>query len=201
MRSGKDLIGKPIYSQSDGRHLGTVKDLYVDSGINTITGIFVGSEGLISRRARLIPSDKVAVLGVDAVLTVGSDVIRDGSEFGPSQNWIRRDSIQGRIMQTAGGTKVGSVGDLLFDDDSKVVAFALARVNVEGPIARNRVVMRTAVRDAGGFDGTMIVDLTEAEQPPIAVTPVVEPFEYDPLMRPAQSEDASDQNAGDDTAE
>ena len=104
-------------------------------------------------------------------------------------------------MQTAGGTKVGSVGDLLFDDASKVVAFALARVNVEGPIARNRVVMRTAVRDAGGFDGTMIVDLTEAEQPPIAVTPVVEPFEYDPLMRPAQSEDASDQNAGDDTAE
>jgi uncharacterized protein YrrD len=200
MRSGKDIIGKPIYSQSDGRLIGTVKDLYVDSEMNTITGIFVGSEGLISRRARLIPSDKVAILGVDAVLTMGSDVIRDGSEFGPSQNWIRRDSVQGRIMQTAGGTKVGSVGDLLFDD-SKVVAFALARVNVEGPIARNRVVMRTAVRDAGGFDGTMIVDLTEAEQPPIAVTPVVEPFEYDPLMPPAQSEDASNHNAGDDTAE
>ena len=28
MRKGKELIGKPIYGQQDGRQIGTVKDLF-----------------------------------------------------------------------------------------------------------------------------------------------------------------------------
>ena len=116
MRPAKELIGKPIYSITEGRLLGTVKDLYVDSEIRRVTGVYVGSEGLFSRKARLIPSDQVTILGIDAVLTIQSDVITDDTVYVPSQDWLRRDGVQGRIMNTAGGTKVGSVGDLLIDD-------------------------------------------------------------------------------------
>jgi uncharacterized protein YrrD len=193
MRSAKDLIGKPIYSITDGRLLGSVKDLYVDSEMREVTGLYVGSEGLFSRKARLIPGDSVSVLGVDAVLTADSNVIKEESEYTPSQGWLRRDSIQGRVMQTAGGTKVASVGDLLIDDDSKVVAFSLARVNVEGPVAKSRVVARNAVVDAGGFDGTMTVDLTEAEQPAVGVIGVAEPVvDSEPILQPIEEEEAAD---------
>jgi uncharacterized protein YrrD len=187
MRSAKELIGKPIYSVTDGRLLGTVKDLYVDSDMRHVTGLYVGSEGLFSRRARLIPGDQVSVLGIDAVLTLESDVIKDDTAFVPSQEWLRRDSVQGRTMNTAGGTKVGTVGDLMIDDDRKVVAFSLARVNVEGPIARNRIIARTAVTDAGGFDGTIVVDLSEAEQPAIGLGSIAEPVSFEPDMQPAQN--------------
>jgi uncharacterized protein YrrD len=200
MRSAKELIGKPIYSVTDGRLLGTVKDLYVDSDMNHVTGVFVGSEGLFSRRARLIPGDRVSVLGVDAVLTLESNVIKDDSGYAPSQEWLRRDSVQGRIMNTAGGTKVGTVGDLLIDDDYKVVAFSLARVNVEGPIARSRIVTRTAVTDAGGFDGSIVVDLSEAEQPAMGLGSITEPVSFEPNMQPAQSSDTAGPEPEDDSS-
>ena len=201
MRSAKDLIGKPIYSVTNGRLLGSVKDLYVDSEMREVTGLYVGSEGLFSRKARLIPGESVSVLGVDSVLTVDSNVIKDESEYTPSQGWLRRDSIQGRVMQTAGGTKVASVGDLLIDDDSNVVAFSLARVNVEGPVAKSRVVARNAVVDVGGFDGTMTVDLTEAEQPAVGVIGVAEPVDFEPVMQPAEEEVAADLDDEEDAAE
>jgi uncharacterized protein YrrD len=200
MRSAKELIGKPIYSVVDGRLIGTVKDLYVDSEIRRFTGLFVGSEGLFSRRARLIPRDQVSVLGVNAVLTLDTDVIKDDAEFVPSQSWLRRDSVQGRIMNTPGGTKVGSVGDLLIDDEYNVVAFSLSRVNVEGPIARNRIVARKAVTDAGGFDGSIIVDLTEAEQP-AEVIGAAASIDFEPDMQTAQSDETAEQEVEDDVSD
>ena len=124
MRSAKELIGKPIYSLTNGRLIGSVKDLYVDSDLQKVTGLYVGSEGIFNRRARLIPQDQVAVYGIDAVLVVDSNVIKDDKEYAPSQEWLRREDLQGRVMHTAGGTKVASVGDLLLDDDSKVATYA-----------------------------------------------------------------------------
>jgi hypothetical protein len=90
-------------------------------------------------------------------------------------------------MNTAGGTKVGTVGDLLIDDDYRVVAFSLARVNVEGPIARNRIVTRKAVTDSGGFDGSIVVDLSEAEQPDMGMGSIAGSVSFEPDMQPAQS--------------
>ena len=198
MRSAKELMGKPIYSINNGRLLGSVKDVYVDSDMLAITGLYLGSEGLFSRRARLIPIDQITILGRDAMLAVGSDVVRDDREYAPSQEWLRRDSVQGRIMHTPGGTKVGSVGDLLLDHNSNVVGFSLARVHVEGPIARNRIVARAAIQDAGGFDGTMVVDLTEAEQSALGSTVTAESVDFEPNMQPVAGEDAADQEAEED---
>ena len=47
MRLGKDLIGKPIISITDGRSLGTVKDVYINDQLYWLTGIHVGHERLI----------------------------------------------------------------------------------------------------------------------------------------------------------
>lgn len=195
MRSAKELIGKPIYSLTNGRLIGSVKDLYVDSDLQKVTGLYVGSEGIFNRRARLIPRDQVAVYGIDAVLVVDSNVIKDDKEYAPSQEWLRREDLQGRVMHTAGGTKVASVGDLLLDDDSKVVAFSLSRVHVEGPISNNRIVSRAAILDPGGFEGNMIVDLAEVEQSSIESIGTFEPVDFEPTMQPADDSDAPEHSA------
>lgn len=197
MRSSKELIGKPIFSLTDGRHQGVVKDLYVDSELLSIVGIFLGSEGLFSRKARLIPAENVSVFGYDAVLTIGTDLIKDDENYVPAQTWLRRDNVLGRMMHTSGGTKVGTVGDLLLDDNSGVIGFSLDRILVEGPIARNRMIARSAVLDAGGFEGSIIVDLARAEQPPTdtaADKPAASP---EPVMEPDENGDVSDQNTND----
>lgn len=163
MRSAKELVGKPIYSLTNGRFIGTVRDLYVDGVLHSIAGIYLGSEGLINRRARLIPRDKVATFGEDVILVIDSNVVSDDRDYDYSQDWLRRDSLAGRIMYTSGGTKVASLGDLMIDDEAQIAALSLARVYVEGPIADNRLVTREAVLDTGGPDGSMTIDLSLVE--------------------------------------
>lgn len=174
MRLGKELIGKPIYSLTDGRELGSVKDIYLDLDLNLLNGIFLGTEGLFSRKARVITRDNIAVFGYDAVLVKGSDVETDSNETPEVELWLRREVVQGRSIETPGGTKVGSVGDILFDEKAKVVGFSLARVYVAGPIADKMVVMKEAVTDTGGKDGIVTVDLSKAEKAQQAVTEVPE---------------------------
>jgi uncharacterized protein YrrD len=164
MRPGKDFVGKPIYSITDGQHLGNVKDLLLDVELNSVKAIFVGQEGLFKRKALLIPIDRVAVLGVDAILTYSSDAVTDSNELLDAQKWLRREELQGRDVDTPGGTKVGVIGDVMVDRAAQITAFTLSRTYVTGPVAENRLVPKAAVVDSGSADGAMTVDLTKAEQ-------------------------------------
>jgi uncharacterized protein YrrD len=164
MRLGKELIGKPIYSMTDGRQLGNVKDIYLDLEISQLNGIFLGHEGLFNRKARVIARENIAVFGHDAVLVTDSDVETDSNDTPEVELWMRRENFQGRGIETPGGTKVGTVGDILFNEKAKVVGFSLARVFVTGPVADKRVVMKDAVADAGGKEGIVTVDLAKVEK-------------------------------------
>lgn len=177
MRLGKDLVGKPIYSLTDGRHLGAVKDIYLDQSLSLMVGVFLGQEGLFKRKSIVIPREHIKVIGIDAVLTSDSDAVRDSGQLPEVESWLRREVLQGRPVDTPGGTKVGTVGDVLLDQDAQVVGFALARIFVEGPVAESRMVMKSAVVDEGAVDGVMTVDLALAEQAPGAAEPVQEPPE------------------------
>lgn len=164
MRFGKELIGKPIYSLSDGRHLGNVKDLYLDLELVLLNGIFLGHEGLFNRKARVIVREHIALFGYDAILVNDSAVETDNNATPEVELWMRRESVQGRDIETPGGTKVGTVGDILFDEKARIVGFSLARVFVAGPVADKQVILREAVTEAGGKDGIMTVDLAKAEK-------------------------------------
>ncbi|UCG22835.1 MAG: hypothetical protein JSW55_11695 [Chloroflexota bacterium] len=193
MRIGKELIGKPIYSITDGRQQGTVKDLYVDLELKLLKGIYLGREGLINRRTRVITREDVAVFGFDAVLTAKGDVATDNSQVPEVDVWLRRDVLQNREIETAGGTKVGTVGDVLFDERATVAGVWLARVHVAGPIAEKKMLSRAAITDTGGRDGVMIVDLSLAERP------AAEEGEKPPAAEPTES--GSPANAAESTTE
>ena len=165
MRPGKDLIGKPVYSMKDGRLLGSVKDLFVDLDLNVVSGIFLGSEGLFSRKITAIMRENIVIFGIDSVLVTGSDVVTDSAENSILEISLRREEVQGRGVDTPGGTKVGNIGDVLLDENAKIVGYWLSKVRVAGPIAEHRQVMNDAVIDTGDKDGTMTIDLGKAERP------------------------------------
>lgn len=164
MRFGKDLIGKSIVSMDEGRIIGTVRDIYLDSNLERLIGLHLGREGLISRKSKLIPRTAIAVMGVDVILTKTSDVVTDDKVHEGAADWVLLDKLQGREVDTSGRTKVGHIGDVILNEDAYVVGFTLSRVYVEGPIAQSRTVMREAILDNGNADGTMTVDLTKLEQ-------------------------------------
>jgi uncharacterized protein YrrD len=188
MRAANELIGKPIYSVSDGRKLGVVRDLYVDLEFNVVNGIFLGTEGLFSRKSRAIPRESIVVFGIDSVLVKDSDVIMDSGERPEVEIWRRREELQGRGIDTPGGTKVGTVGDVLIDEEARIVGFSLSRVHVAGPVAENKLVLTEAILDNGGVDGVMTIDLAKAERPVEAIEPLPE----DKPREPADEEPVDD---------
>ncbi|MBK8988304.1 MAG: hypothetical protein IPM39_19925 [Chloroflexi bacterium] len=164
MRLGKDLIGKPIISITDGRLVGYAKDLYVNQDLYWITGLFTGSEGLISRKAKLIRRDDVIVFGIDAILVKNAEVETDNKELDEADKWLRLEKLRGRGVDTPGGTKLGTIGDILVGEEGEITGFALARVFVEGPIADKGTMPRDAIIDTGQIDGLMTIDLIKVEQ-------------------------------------
>lgn len=164
MRVGKDLVDKLVISVSDGRLIGRVKDLYVDDALQAISGLYLGSEGIFSRKPQLVRRTSVTLFGVDAVLVTDSEVVLDDEQTPELINWLRRQDLQGREVDTSGGTKVGVIGDIICNDEGQIIGFKLARTYVEGPIAKKLAVAREVVIDTGSVDGAMTIDLAKAEQ-------------------------------------
>ena len=165
MRLGKDLVGKQIISITDGRSLGAAKDIYINNELNDITGIYLGSEGIIKRKHFIIARSEVVVFGIDAILVSGNEVVTEENDLPESVAWVRLSKLNKREVDTPGGTKVASIGDIILGEQGEITGFALSRVYVEGPIAQNGTIARTAVIDTGGADGAMTIDLTKAENP------------------------------------
>ena len=70
--------------------------------------------------------------------------------------------LRGREIQTEGGTKIGSVGDVIVDEKSKVVGFTLDRLQVQGPLAESRVIARAAITSLGDKNTPMVASLEQA---------------------------------------
>ncbi len=164
MRLGKDLIGKSIISVTDGRLLGVVKDLYINDQLYWLTGIHVGTEGLLKRKNWLIARDSVVVFGIDAILVKNSEVVVEAKDLDESEDWLRLSKLKGRGVDTPGGTKVGAIGDIILGEEGHISGFALSKVFVEGPIAQKGAIPREALIDTGNDDGVMTIDLPKVEQ-------------------------------------
>lgn len=164
MRLGKDLLDKLVISVSDGRLLGKVKDIYIDVALDEMTGINLGTEGMLRRKAILIPRDDVVVFGVDAVLVKKPEVVTDDQTLDAAREWSRLSKLKGREVDTPGGTRLGTIGDVLLDENGLVAGFALSKVFVEGPLAERGIVLRDVVVDTGQVDGSMTIDLLKLEQ-------------------------------------
>lgn len=162
MRLGKDIVGKWIVTIDEGRQMGKVKDLLLNADLTQLNGIFLSREGLFRRKTVYIPRESVVVYGVDAVLVESAESVIE-SRTHPIDGWVRLSEIIGRPIDTPGGTKLATLGDMILNADGKITGFSLAKVSVTGPIADNRAIARPAIKDTGNADGTMTIDLPMAE--------------------------------------
>ena len=172
MRLGKDLINKPIYTLDEGKLLGKTQDLYLDDSLEVVLGIYLGAQGLVRRRSQLIRSGDVSVFGADAILVKNADVVTDDNDLAAAKEWLRRDKLAGRDVDTPGGTRLGQLGDVVVDAAGRITGFAMWKVFVEGPLADKRVIDRSAVLDTGQVDGRMTVDLSRLEAALINAAPL-----------------------------
>lgn len=164
MRYSKELIGKPIVTIDEGRFIGNVRDVYLSADLRWLAGIHLGKEGIIKRKSLVIPRGSIAIFGVDAILAKNANVITNDRDNENIKEWHLLNKVQGREVDTPGGTRLGIIGDAILDGEAKVVGFLLSRVFVEGPIAEHRTILKDAILDYGLEDGVMTIDLAKVEQ-------------------------------------
>lgn len=163
MRFGKEFENKPIISVSNGQILGRTKDVYLDSQLERLAGIFVGTEGVIRRKERIIPDDRIVLFGVDVILVQDPDVITTTKALPETGEWHRLSDLQGKQVHTPGGTKLATIDDIVIDDQGQVSGFSLSRVYISGPLADKPFIPRDVVVDPLQSGEVLIVDFPKLE--------------------------------------
>jgi uncharacterized protein YrrD len=164
MRLGKDLENKPIISVSDGQILGRTRDIYADKDLENLAGLYVGTEGVIRRKERVIPNDRIILFGVDVILVKDPDVITTTSAYPETTKWHRLSHLHGKQVQTPGGTKLATIDDAVLDEQGAITGFTLSRVFVTGPLAESPFIPREVVVDAFQSGDMLLVDLPRFEE-------------------------------------
>jgi uncharacterized protein YrrD len=163
MFMAKQFRNKPLINIEDGKQLGTIDDLYLNKSLDMVKAVFLGSEGFITRRSHVVDLASIQVCGADAWLVHGANKVVNLEQYPDKDGIILAGDLKGREIQTDGGTKIGTVDDVILDGEAKVIGFALGRVHVHGPLAETRQLARAAITNVGSEDRPMIVQLELAE--------------------------------------
>jgi uncharacterized protein YrrD len=170
MTTTSDVHGKPLIRVSDGKQLGSVSDVYLDYELTRITGVYVGSEGVMRRSALALDRSSVVVLGIDAWLVSAPATIVALANLPGSDTYIRAETLRGREILTEGATPIGTIGDVIFDETGAVLGFTLGRVAVKGPLAERKAIAREAITALGDQHSPMTATLSRAEEITLGTT-------------------------------
>ena len=160
----KEFHDKLLISLTDGKKLGAVKDVYLDRDMTRMVAVYLGKSGILNRKMLLIELPQVQLLGIDAWFISRSDVVLARDEVEGADGYVLAGDLRGRPIETEGGTKIGSVGDVIVDEKSNVVGFTLERLQVHGPLAESKAIARAAITALGDEYTPMVASLEQAEK-------------------------------------
>ena len=169
MTKSKEHSNKPLVGITGGKKLGEIEGLYLDLDMRQVAGVYLGTEGLIKRKALAISRSAVQVFGIDVWLVSGSDIVMAVEDIPDSATFTLASDLRGREVQTEGGTKLAVVEDVLLDSETRVLGFALGKVYAEGPLAERMAIAREAFTDLGSEDKPMTVILAQAESLTVSI--------------------------------
>ncbi len=120
MQLGRNLLKKPVISVTNGRNLGSVDDIYLSGGLDQVTGLYLGtSGGIFNRTACLVAYGHVVRLGDDVVLVEDDEVVEGADQFAQVSLWTRLSKLRGREVDTTGGTRIGTIDDVILGEGGR----------------------------------------------------------------------------------
>jgi uncharacterized protein YrrD len=162
MQPAKDLYKKPIYRISDGQHLGDVRDFYLDPAATQMIAVFLGKEGVFSRKTLVLPMRDIQLQGLDCWLCTPQAAPIDLADWQGHETFVLVEDLRGRMIQTSHGFQIGTVKDVVFDEYGRVVAIDLAKILVKGPLEQSKRIPRAAILSLGDKKAPMVADLDVA---------------------------------------
>ena len=122
-----DLNGKTVVSMANGEKLGSVYDVLVDPESLKIAALIVSRGGVFQQKQALVPAPEINAWGKDAVLIKGEPSLLSEEEVADRKNWVRASNqIQGRPLVSAGGEKLGTIHNIVVNENGQIVAYQVS---------------------------------------------------------------------------
>ncbi len=169
MAHSKDFDRKLIISSSDGRNLGEIKGILLDETASRGVAVYLGKHGILSRKATMIDLKHFKLFGIDSWLTKDSECVVSEDDYPGSEKFVLASDLFGREIQTEGGHKIGTIGDVMLDEKFNVLGFTFDKLHMEGPLSKARAIARVAVKSLGDNKTPAIASLDEAEKMTLSV--------------------------------
>ena len=144
----KQIAGLAVISIADGAKVGTIDQVYVDPDAKRIVGFAIKPEGarLSADAPNLIDVDDIHALGHDAVTLNSTNAVRGDRTRAAMAALMDVDELTKRKVMTEGGTLVGQVAGVEFDERS----FGLTQIEVSpGYFKSNKHVATNQIVNVG----------------------------------------------------
>jgi len=169
MKKSTDILGLPVISIMDGKELGNVKSLVMNSNGGTVAALVV-DDGKWYLEAKLLPFSAITGIGEYAVTIEDSNAVASITAAPAFEKLLSADiKVIGTKVLTKSGRIQGKVTEILIDAAGQITACEIedvARQSAEIPAQR----ILTYGKDV------LIIKETADEQAPLAAAAVVQPI-------------------------
>ncbi|MGE5417345.1 MAG: PRC-barrel domain-containing protein [Acidobacteriota bacterium] len=132
MKNSQDIIGLPVFSVSDGKEIGTIKEMVINPEEGVVQFLLVEGEYWYIG-AKVLPFEAVLGIGQHAVTTENEGQLTNLNESTAASNLVQRGiMIKGTKMLSRDGSFVGVVKEYEIEEKSGKVT-ALEFDNGEDP--------------------------------------------------------------------
>jgi uncharacterized protein YrrD len=163
IRLSAELRDKPIVSMTDGKIMAKVKDVLINPTTRTVSAVLFEEGNILNRQMRVIPADAVRVWGVDVIIVASAEVVIPKEQLaGHEQSLSVSAQLKGRTIVSQDGTRIGELNDVVIDNNGVVVGYDLAKVFIEGPVAKSKRIGVDATHALG--PDVLVIDQTRLSQ-------------------------------------
>jgi uncharacterized protein YrrD len=115
MFTGESLIGRRVLARQEGQMLDSVKDVVIDTAERRVVALLI-SEGRLFSSPTVIPLEKVASIGDDAIVVVDAASAVPVDQYPMVKEILDRDDrLVGKEVYTEAGSAFGKVVDVSFE--------------------------------------------------------------------------------------
>ncbi len=128
MRKAKSLLGLSVITRTDGKNLGTTRDLIFSDNSQKLIALMLTERELFGMvDAKCIPWNLVREVGIDAIMVDGDESVQNvHTDSIIAEAYDAKHSIVGKQVTSDQGENLGHISDLYLDDSGFVTAFEVS---------------------------------------------------------------------------
>jgi uncharacterized protein YrrD len=139
VRKTQDMKDMPIVSLSNGQIIARISDMLIDPTTRTASALLSSEGGLLGRTTKVIPATEVQVWGEDVIIVTGPEVFVEREALPCHEQCLSvADQIKGREVVSQDGARIGTLNDVLINTEGQVIGYDLAKVEIQGPVAKSK---------------------------------------------------------------